>query len=114
VQVGFAKYAQQYPSTDQLVFEPDEDDGEMFYTNVFSYASRERVCEMAFRNTLRDLSQRRRVLEPMFARHGLRLREALDDPSRSVMDGIGPAPRRTEATARLARALDEIETRLRG
>jgi predicted acylesterase/phospholipase RssA len=114
VQVGFAKYAQQYPSTDQLVFEPDEDDGEMFYTNVFSYASRERVCEMAFRNTLRDLSQRRRVLAPMLARHGLRLREGLDDPSRSVMDGIGPAPRRTEATARLARALDESETRLRG
>ena len=86
----------------------------MFFTNVFSYASRERVCEMAFHNTLRDLSQRRRVLEPMLGRHGLRLRGRLDDPSRSVMDGIGPAPRRTDATARLARALDELESRLGG
>jgi predicted acylesterase/phospholipase RssA len=115
VQVGFAKYAQQYPQTDQLVFEPDEDDGEMFFTNVFSYSSRERVCELAFRNTLDDLSRRRRQLAPMLRRHGLRLRmDVLDDDACSVMQGIGPAPRHTDATARLERALDEIEGRLRG
>jgi NTE family protein len=96
------------------VFEPDEDDDQMFFTNVFSYASRQRVCEHAFRTTLDDLRQRRDVLGPMLQRHGLRLRgDVLDDPGRSVAQGIGPAPRRTEATARLERALDEIEARLR-
>lgn len=115
VQVGFANYAQQYPATDQLVFEPDEDDGEMFFTNVFSYSSRERVCELAFRSTLDDLARHRRRLAPLLERHGLRLRaDVLDASGSSVMDGIGPAPRRTEATARLERALDEIEARLRG
>jgi NTE family protein len=47
MQVGLEKYARQYPETDQLVLEPDEDDAEMFFTNVFSYSARHRVCEHA-------------------------------------------------------------------
>jgi NTE family protein len=91
------------------VFEPNEDDGEMFFTNIFSYSSRHRVCEHAFRSTLADLRNRREVLGPIFARHGLRLRdEVLDDPGLSVMDGVGKARRQTETTARLSRALDDI------
>ena len=110
MQVGLAKYAQQYPATDQLVLEPDEDDGEMFFTNIFSYASRQRVCAHAFARTLDDLRARREMLAPLFARHGLRLRdEVLDDASISVADGLGPKRRRTDATARLERALDQIE-----
>jgi hypothetical protein len=51
----------------------------------------------------------------MLRRHGLRLRmDVLDDDACSVMQGIGPAPRHTDATARLERALDVIEGRLRG
>lgn len=109
MQVGLAKYAQQYPATDQLVFEPNEDDGEMFFTNIFSYSSRQRVCEHAFRSTLADLRRRREVLAPLLARHGLRLRdEVIDHPDRSIAFGLGKARRRTPATAGLHRALDEI------
>jgi predicted acylesterase/phospholipase RssA len=109
MQVGLGKYAQQYPTVDQLVFEPDAGDGEMFFTNIFSYSSRHRVCEHAFRSTLADLRNRRDALAPVLARHGLRLRdEVLDDPGRSVMDGIGAPRRQTETTARLRRALDDI------
>jgi hypothetical protein len=114
MQVGLAKYAQQYPATDQLVFEPDEDDGEMFFTNIFSYSSRQRVCAHAFARTLADLRNRRATLGPMLARHGLRLREeVLDDPKVDVSHGLGPKRRRTEATARLSRALDQLEQRRR-
>jgi predicted acylesterase/phospholipase RssA len=110
MQVGLAKYAQQYPDTDQVVFEPNEDDGEMFFTNMFSYASRQRVCEHAFRSTLADLRRRRDQLGPVLERHGLRLRDqVLDDPSVSVMDGLGLSPRPTETTARLRRALDDVD-----
>jgi hypothetical protein len=93
------------------VFEPNEDDGEMFFTNVFSYSSRQRVCEHAFHSTLSDLRRRREQLAPVLARHGLRLRaEVLDDPSASVMDGLGIAPMRTtDDTARLRVALDDVE-----
>ena len=59
MRVGLEKYAERYPDVDQVVFEPNEDDGEMFFTNVFSYSSRQRVCEHAFRSTLNDLRQRR-------------------------------------------------------
>ena len=114
MQVGLAKYAQQYPDTDQVVFEPNEDDGEMFFTNVFSYSSRQRVCEHAFRSTLADLRKRREQLDPVLARHGLRLRaEVLDDPTASLMDGLGLAPTPTETTARLRRALDDVDALVR-
>jgi predicted acylesterase/phospholipase RssA len=110
MQVGLGKYAQQYPAIDQMVFEPNDNDGEMFFTNIFSYSSRHRVCEHAFRSTLADLGARRDQLAPVFARHGLRLREdVLDDPRRSVMDGVGKPRRQTETTARLSRALDEVD-----
>ena len=110
MQVGLGKYAQQYPGTDQLVFEPNEDDSKMFHTNIFSYSSRQQVCAHAFTSTLADLRGRREVLAPLFARHGLRLRdEVLDDPSIGVADGLGPRRRRTEHTARLDRALDRLE-----
>jgi hypothetical protein len=96
-----------------MVLEPDDDDGEMFFTNIFSYSSRQRLCEHAFRRTLDDLRRRRAILAPMLARHGLRLRdEVLDAATRSVADGLQRPPRRTEATARLHRALDEIEREL--
>jgi predicted acylesterase/phospholipase RssA len=114
MQVGLAKYAQQYPGIDQLVLEPNEDDGEMFFTNIFSYSSRQRVCEHAFQSTLNDLRTRRQQLAPIFARHGLRLRdEVLDASGLSVEHGIGKPPRRTETTARLHRALDNVEELLR-
>ena len=109
MQVGLGKYAQQYPATDQLVFEPNEDDGEMFFTNIFSYSSRKRVCQHAFSATLADLARRRDVLGPMLARHDLRLRdEVIDHPHRQVGFGLSKPRRRTEATARLDRALDQI------
>lgn len=113
VQVGLEKYARQYPDTDQLVMEPDEDDGEMFFTSVFSYRNRLRVCEYAFRSTLRDLHRRREQLAPLFARHGLRLRtELLDAGGLSILDGVGPERPRSATTARLHRALDLLQEQL--
>lgn len=113
MQVGLAKYARHYPATDQLVFEPNEDDGEMFFTNVFSYSSRQRVCQHAFEATLADLRQRRDHLEPLLARHGLGLRsEVIEDRERRVDDGIGKARRQTNITAPLHRALDDLDAAL--
>lgn len=111
MQVGLAKYAQQYAHSDQLILEPDHDDAEVFFTNAFSYSSRQRVCEHAYRATLRDLARHREVLRPMLTRLGLRLREdLLDQPKPSLMAGVRRSYRpHTDTTARLARALDEVE-----
>ena len=80
--------------------------------NVFSYDNRLQVAEHAYRSTLVDLRARRADLEPVLARHGLALDAAvLDDESRTLRAGLGPAPApRTAATERLRAALDELET----
>jgi predicted acylesterase/phospholipase RssA len=110
MQVGLQRYAQTYPNIDQVVFEPNSDDGELFFTNVFSFAARRRVCELAYRNTLEDLRTRADVLGPVFRAHGLTLREdVIADTARSIVDGLPRQPRATETTARLRRALDEVD-----
>jgi NTE family protein len=82
---GIAKYRTQYPGRDLVLFQPEPDDGEVFLTNVFSYASRQRVCEHAYARTRRDLLKRERELAPVFARHGIRYRRAvLQDPHRRL------------------------------
>jgi predicted acylesterase/phospholipase RssA len=113
MQVGLARYAQQYPDIDQLVFEPNADNRELFYTNVFSFSARRRISQLAYRNTLADLRKRRDVLAPLLAVHGIRLRDdVIADKPRSILAHLPPGHRRTETTARLGRALDEIEHRL--
>lgn len=110
MEIGLAKYAQQYPDVDQLVFEPNADDSELFFTNLFSFSSRHRVCQLAYRNTLADLRQRADALRPLLAVHGIRLRdEILEDKRRSILDGLDVPPRMTETTARLRRALDDVD-----
>ncbi len=111
MQIGMEKYPHQYPDIDQLVFEPNAGDSELFFTNLFSFSARQRVCELAYRNTLADLRERADALRPVLAAHGLRLREeVVSDPQRSILDSLSPAPpRSTEATARLRRALDDAE-----
>ena len=116
VEVGMAKYAQRYPDSDQLVVEPNANDAEMFFTNVFSYSSRQTVSEHAYSATLNDLASRREQLRPLLARHGLSLNdELLDSPQRpTMMDNLEPAhARATDSTARLRRTLDDLDAHLR-
>lgn len=110
MQASLSKYALHYDDADVVLFEPNSDDVEMFFTSVFSYSQRQRVAEYAFRSTLADLRARRESLTPLLARHGLSLRgEVLDDPGRQLLDGLRKPPgRHTTATARLRRALDEL------
>jgi predicted acylesterase/phospholipase RssA len=90
--VGISKYRNLYRDADVVLFEPDADDSEVFFTNIFSYATRTRLCEHAYERTRRDLLRRRHELEPAFARHGVRLRlDVLKDPTRRI--GRRPRPR---------------------
>jgi hypothetical protein len=46
----------------------------------------------------------------MLEAHGLSLRQdVISDESRSILDGLPKVPRATETTARLRRALDEVD-----
>ncbi len=98
MQVGMAQYEKTYGDADVLLFEPDSDDAEMFFTNVFSYANRRRVCDHAYQRTLREIARRRREIAPILARHGIHLRTKVLDqakphiktsPSLSLISGRG-------------------------
>ena len=110
MQIGMEKYPRQYPGIDQLVFEPNAADSELFFTNLFSFSARRRVCELAYRNTLADLRARAAALDPVLRAHGITLRREVIDGRRGIADSLAlREPRRTETTARLRRALDDTE-----
>ncbi len=89
MQVAFAKYAQQYPHANMLLMEPNRNDETLFFTNVFSYASRASLCEHAYQVTRRELRERLDELQPMFAEHDITINvEILNDDERSVIDSV--------------------------
>lgn len=95
MEVGMARYELEYPDADIVLFEPDHGDGDMFFTNLFSYASRQRLCEHAYQQTRAALKARREELEPKLARHGMRLRlKVLNDETRRLVPVLSTLERR--------------------
>jgi predicted acylesterase/phospholipase RssA len=85
MRVGMDRYARDYPEADVVLFEPSRGDADMFFTNVFSYSSRKRLSEHAYRHTRAQLRERAGELEPILARHGLALdKEALRDEHKTL------------------------------
>ena len=121
MKVGMAKYETSYVDRDVVLFEPDTGDSKMFFTNVFSYANREMVCQHAYRTTRRDLRARRARLAPILKRHGVTINEAiLQDRDRHFSSALSrrPDPMRlgiykNQVTNRLDGLLDRIEVLVR-
>jgi predicted acylesterase/phospholipase RssA len=100
--VGLQKYLTQYKDRDVVLFEPATDDAEIFFTNLFSYATRKRVCEHAYQRTRQDLLKRRHELEPIFAKYGIALNLAvLRDEKRTLESGLFRRTRHLPKEARL-------------
>jgi NTE family protein len=114
VRAGMPRYESKYAKSDLLLLEPNEDDTEMFFTNLFSFAHRKRLAEHAYQSTLADLRAKRGELNQLLRRHGLALRdEVLDDAKRTLASGlVAKPPRRSQATSRLHRTLDELNRAL--
>ena len=86
MRTGMDRYRHEYPGKDVVLFEPTRDDAEMFFTNVFSYRARSRLCEHVYQRTRSDLYRRRNELRPIFARHGIEMNIAvLKDHTRSLL-----------------------------
>ena len=106
------RYAKEFPDADVVLFEPARDDAVMFFANMFSYADRRRLAEHAYRHTLAELKRRADELEPILARHGVKL-------DRAVLEGKKPMPAKPSQTGGLwgsvqplDRTLGEIEKAL--
>lgn len=117
--VGLARYAShhRYKNADVVLFEPDQDESELFFTNVFSYANRDRLCELAYQTTRRDLLSHRNELEPLLQRHGISLRmNVLEDSARNFstgMEGQRPDIQRAPQVADVIRNLQHLLDQLR-
>jgi len=112
--IGMEAYEERYADADFILLEPRRDDYELFFTNVFSFGHRKRVCEHAYTCTLKQLRLRRRELAPILDRHGLHLRDdVLEDENRNVWESAGlatdPRPSPPPVVDRLDQALGQLE-----
>ncbi|MCL4801888.1 MAG: patatin-like phospholipase family protein [Burkholderiales bacterium] len=112
MQVGMQRYETEYPRADIVLFQPNRDDAEMFFTNIFSYASRRRLAEHAYQKTRKELLERRHALAPVLARHGIGIRfDVLTDPHRHLVRRHArrraPIPAKAAAD-RLTHCLDDL------
>jgi predicted acylesterase/phospholipase RssA len=112
--VAFRKYRETHPETDLLLVEPNRGDEEIFFTNIFSFASRNALCDHAYRLTRLDLLNRADELDETLSRHGLSLdRELLKQKSRSLTDSLNAEWSGHSTVGRnLSRILDDLEWEL--
>ena len=114
VETGVSRYAERYRHADLALLEPNPDDVEMFFTNVFSYAHRKRLAEHAYQATRADLRLHRAEIDALLERHGLAVRgDALDDTRRTLASGLRQPKGRTSATANLDNALADLRKTLK-
>jgi predicted acylesterase/phospholipase RssA len=119
MQVGMEKYRSQYPDATILLFEPDREDADMFFANIFSYWQRQRLCALAFAKTRERLAERAQAMTPILRRYGITIRrdrladserhvrQALTDPRPLRPDAAHPSVRQT--TRELRHTLDHLE-----
>jgi len=115
MQVGMERYRKDYPDADVVLFQPERDDEEMFFTNVFSYSDRRRLCEHAYQRTRDDLRRRRTELRDILGRHGVRINaKALADENRTLLargrrSDRGRGGGFQQSAAELDQTLDRLE-----
>jgi predicted acylesterase/phospholipase RssA len=112
--VAFRKYRETHPETDLMLVEPNRGDEEIFFTNIFSFASRNALCDHAYRLTRMDLLNRADELDETLSRHGMSLdRELLQQKSRSLQDSLNAEWSGHSTVGRnLSRILDDLEWEL--
>ncbi len=118
---GMERYKTAYPHADIVLFQPNRSDADMFFTNLFSYSGRHRLCEHAYQKMRRELWERRHELAPKLARHGITIdAAALRDEKRTLVRSLRRQRQyridsRASQTARaLAATLDDLQRWLAG
>ncbi len=110
MQVGLAKYEKEFPGAAMMLVEPNRNDEQMFFTNVFSYASRSELVDHAYQTTRAELLARADHLEAFLEPFGLGLnREMLNRP-RGFQDALNEESAYLAPVGNnLARGLDRLE-----
>lgn len=111
MQLGMAGYGARFPQASTILLEPDRDDEQLFFTNVFRYSGRQLVANHAYQETRRALLANARALAPVLSRSGLRLDlERLRDPTRNFSTASRErAAHARRSVQRLGVALDRLQ-----
>jgi len=114
MQIGMRKYETSYPESAIMLVEPNRNDEKMFYTNVFSYSSRNELVEHAYRITRAELLARADELESFLEPFGLNLNRQLLATERNFVDSLEREPAHLAPVGNsLDRTLDSLERLLR-
>lgn len=114
MQIGMRKYETSYPESAIMLVEPNRNDEKMFYTNVFSYASRNELVEHAYQITRRELLDRADDLESFLEPFGLKLKRSLLESERNFTDSLTREKAHYAPVGNsLDRTLDSLERLLR-
>jgi len=111
MEAGFRKYYSSHPFADLLLLEPHRKDEKIFFTNIFSYNSRNALCEHSYQVTRKDLLARHKELNPLLEKRGMSLNlNLLSDENRTLADSIGAGRSSHAPVARsLSRVLDDLD-----
>lgn len=113
MQIGMTKYQTDFPEATVLLVEPNRNDERMFFTNVFSYSSRNELIEHAYQTTRQELLSKADELEPVLACYRLGLnRQALTE-TQTFQQSLKREPAyRSELASQLAGSLSKLESLL--
>lgn len=67
-------YQHKYPDRDVLLFEPEENDTLMFFSNVFSYSDRKLICQHAYSTITKQLYQNKENINAILSKYNLKLK----------------------------------------
>lgn len=115
LEVGMAAYETKFKDADVVLIQPERDDYLMFFTNIFGFAERRTVAEHAYASTRRYLLQSFDRLEPVFARHGIKLRRDVLEQERELWTGVWEGRRKAperQSRHETVRELDDVLSRL--
>ncbi len=111
LEIGMAAYDQKYPNADVLLFEPPREEAHMFFSNVFSFKNRKRICEYGFRATLTHLRTQADQLAPILARNGFTLRmDVVNNKDLDVWQSVQVQPIAANGTAASAELNNTLNT----
>jgi len=110
MQIGISKYATDFPQSSILLVEPNRSDEKLFFTNMFSYSSRNELAEHAYQVTRAELRDRADDLEKFLAPYDMRPdRQALGATSSLAESLRRERPYLAPMGNSLARSLDRLD-----
>ena len=111
---GIESYALSHPDADILLFEPSQQDADMFFTNLFSTGDRRRLCENAYQRTREYLWNNRETIGKKLARHGMRLKTSVLRDKTLTLVAEPPAMTKDRyGVNQLRQALADLEHKLK-